>query len=959
MLEALFGSVIEVALSTAPLILLLVLCSPLLNKRFTAKWRYWVWLVLAIRLAIPFNFSLPQAPVQLDPPTQMVLSTPPAASLVEPESPVLPDHEDPMIPPVETTPAPFPAPQGTGETAPFTWGQAAARIWAAGGVAVLCWQLFGFLRFRRQIHRWSLPPKRPELRAALDHLTQELKIRQPVRLVICPRVSSPMMTGIFRPVILLPREDYALWELSFILKHELVHLRRKDILYKSLMLAACIVQWLNPLVYLMVWEAGKDIEISCDDEVMAGADPQERGRYGETILGAIRSGHHQSTTFSTYFYGGESVMKQRLLNLFDRTKKRRGAVAFCGVLLAVCLAGGLVACNVSSPQDGPDSSQPFIPQTPDGIDLLNPDELKKPVNGELALEYLPSDTAPGLKLTNYRGLPALSYCDNQGIAIRDNEAMTLTAQFVLYEDAPEPASLSLQVDLEKDLVMVSSYVSRVEGGLLHLDREQLLDIAENLDALISSMPDPSLDALWKAKGENLQEKNLELQNFREELLTSRKEELIRAVAQRVDSYKNGSFIPMPNHHDAYPENFPPVSQLPEVTSLADFVLYRTAYSPIDENSYRVGDLVIYVPIDGTHWLILHPDLFGSSDETDDFTLGFGHSGFYEGEPPFDFAYLRDTQIRDGILTEPVIFTAQGDDLLDIGRAAFEAVSSRGTDPQLPAGYRMDSYALQSIALLAGTQEEFCVSTTWDYVGGRYLISANGNNERVQTMNGVERFTWTDCYQEIRVKHLDRDRYQVIGVGTGGGAAGLMPAGGSVVEQNVDSSEDPSLIPILETVTLQYPVSESGSALRREIPEGKGFISSFVDEITGMLLRSVVRLQNGILLVDEEAGVDAYFPIGESSEEVTFNDGYLQVDSQETWMRLHYANFSPLGRLAGGTPAQNKDILIFVDREKPEDLLFAWQHLEDENLWSVFRVPGYGDWLEAELRLFFTSEAATG
>ena len=99
-------------------------------------------------------------------------------------------------------------------------------------------------------------------------------ILKPFKVRICRKIISPMITGLFRPTLLLPHEEYANTDLTVILHHELVHYRRNDLWFKLLLIFANALHWFNPLIYIMVREANKDIEISCDEEVLKGADLQ-------------------------------------------------------------------------------------------------------------------------------------------------------------------------------------------------------------------------------------------------------------------------------------------------------------------------------------------------------------------------------------------------------------------------------------------------------------------------------------------------------------------------------------------------------------------------------------------------------------------------------------------------------------------------------------------------------------
>ena len=281
----------EITLTMSAVILLLLLLGPVLSRRYAIRWRYWAWLAVAVRLLIPVNFSLPQAPVQLETPPDRVVYT---------------------APPAQTTPTPANTPSGAvtvpsdlgpdGSAAPETGtsGQAAqppARaltlsqvlfgVWLAGAVVLLAWHLIGFARFRRYLHRWARPLEQP---AFLPGLARELGLTGPVKLLTCPGVKGPMMTGVLRPTVILPETLPAHEDLWFILRHELTHFKRRDILYKTVLLCANLIHWFNPLTWVMLRFAEGDLERCCDDDVVKGLSADDRARYGQVILNAVRSG---------------------------------------------------------------------------------------------------------------------------------------------------------------------------------------------------------------------------------------------------------------------------------------------------------------------------------------------------------------------------------------------------------------------------------------------------------------------------------------------------------------------------------------------------------------------------------------------------------------------------------------------------------------------------------------------
>ena len=103
-------------------------------------------------------------------------------------------------------------------------------------------------------------------------------------LLVCPAVGAPLVTGFVNPALLLPRETVS----DGVLRHELIHTRRRDLWYKLLLLLSRSLHWFNPLVWIMLRAAEGDMERACDDDVVKGLSREQRGRYGQTIVDALR-----------------------------------------------------------------------------------------------------------------------------------------------------------------------------------------------------------------------------------------------------------------------------------------------------------------------------------------------------------------------------------------------------------------------------------------------------------------------------------------------------------------------------------------------------------------------------------------------------------------------------------------------------------------------------------------------
>jgi beta-lactamase regulating signal transducer with metallopeptidase domain len=105
-----------------------------------------------------------------------------------------------------------------------------------------------------------------------------------------PYVSAPMLIGVFRPMVILPDIELDKVQLRNILIHEIVHLRRNDVVLKWLMMAASCLHWFNPLLPFIKKELSRVCELSCDEAAINGLDSRSKQAYGDTLISMAAAG---------------------------------------------------------------------------------------------------------------------------------------------------------------------------------------------------------------------------------------------------------------------------------------------------------------------------------------------------------------------------------------------------------------------------------------------------------------------------------------------------------------------------------------------------------------------------------------------------------------------------------------------------------------------------------------------
>lgn len=201
-------------------------------------------------------------------------------------------------------------------------GLPSSEIWLLTAAAVFAAFAAVHIKFRLKV-RDALPVE----------MNFNAGTKRRVRLKVSDRTASPLTYGIFRPVILLPKNicDCDEKTADYILAHELTHIKRFDVLYKLLMVLAVSLHWFNPFAWVMLVLASRDIELSCDEEVIL----KENGSREEYALTLIELEEKRSFGALANGFGGSSV-KERIKSVM--TVKSASAAGKAAAVLLVAAA---------------------------------------------------------------------------------------------------------------------------------------------------------------------------------------------------------------------------------------------------------------------------------------------------------------------------------------------------------------------------------------------------------------------------------------------------------------------------------------------------------------------------------------------------------------------------------------------------------------------------------------------
>lgn len=343
-METFLLNLLKTSLLGSLAILAMLVLKPLWRERYRAKTRCWLWLALAVFLLLPVDFSVKNAPVQAEPPKDYTLFVGTDKTTIQSTDNLFGDMaeksgqspaqvRDTIIQRPVTNPE-----QKTTRYIPVTtilfYG------YLAGTAAFLLYQGVSYALFRRTVRRWKRDVARADYASLLSDTARDLGVSAP-EMIVCEAISTPAVTGLLRPRLLLPHERYDVQELRYILRHELCHLKRRDMLLKLVLLAANAMHWFDPVVYLMLRQADEDIELACDSAATDGLELPERAAYSRTLLAAVQSSV-RALPATTCFGGTVERLKRRITNVLGAQKKR--GLGIVALVLALTLTAG---CAVS------------------------------------------------------------------------------------------------------------------------------------------------------------------------------------------------------------------------------------------------------------------------------------------------------------------------------------------------------------------------------------------------------------------------------------------------------------------------------------------------------------------------------------------------------------------------------------------------------------------------------------
>ncbi len=226
-----------------------------------------------------------------------------------------------------------------------------AFIWTAGCVILLLYAVCSYILLRRKTG------------AAFNNGEN---------IYICDDIDTPFILGTLSPKIYIPSlltEE----ERGYVIAHEKAHLKRLDCVWKPLGFILLAVYWFNPLSWVAYILLCRDIELACDERVIADKDIEYKKQYAMTLLNCSSPKKMVSACPLAF---GEVSVKTRIKTVLNYKKP-----AFWLVLAAVAACVVVMVCFMTNPKSSAPDNESAAGENIDESSSAEPDSEKSVAEG--------------------------------------------------------------------------------------------------------------------------------------------------------------------------------------------------------------------------------------------------------------------------------------------------------------------------------------------------------------------------------------------------------------------------------------------------------------------------------------------------------------------------------------------------------------------------------------------------
>ncbi|MCX7884129.1 MAG: DUF4829 domain-containing protein [Caloramator sp.] len=448
-----FKIILSLSISGTILSLIILALKPLIRHKLPKSFQYYIWVVVLLRLLLPFSFE------------ESIINKMFDKSAVYTNTQTINNNENntynqnlafELKMQKTQTPAVYVS-NYKSETSKIDYKTIVKNnifyIYLLGLMIVIILNLKSYLKFKKYVLLNNKPAEVNEYK-----LPNTLIKNKKVKLYRNSYISTPMLIGFFNPLIVIPNVYYSEAELKNILLHEIAHLERFDIIIKWLTLFTTAIHYFNPMMLLIKKEINKACELACDEYVIKNLSDTEKQSYGETLISVVSEVRYPSSIISANMCEEKETLKERLISIMKYSKRTK-LITLLSILFIAFIVLGAVLLGAKTKE----------------INIKPPDIY---VNAEGSKTKLAQIGTYSWKIKN-KSIQADSlhptdfeYSDDNIISLDAGDIITLTTQKTKTDKKYEFTLESIEIYKNKNKIEYSLPKPFIQNGLLYISSPQ-------------------------------------------------------------------------------------------------------------------------------------------------------------------------------------------------------------------------------------------------------------------------------------------------------------------------------------------------------------------------------------------------------------------------------------------------------------------------------------------------------
>ncbi len=353
LLSSAFGSLVAI---------IIILIKKLFKSKLSATWHYYIWLILIVRLVIPYSYESPVSVFNIisKPISNTLIPLNNAGTDYAPENNINKGNSntsviqktDAVTNNTITSPASNNKVYKKGTLNLYT---IVSIIWFIGMLMAVIFLLIFNSISHKKIRNHAIC-KDKETLDILDSCKKIVKVKGYVPIVYANNINGVSLYGVFKPKILISEKvinKFTSEEKSHIFLHELVHFKYKDIWINWSMLILAVINWFNPIIWYCFYKMQQDCEGACDEKVLKVIEPNSYRNYSSTIINMAALFSKSSNSFNSTALVSSKVNLKRRIGMINLFKRKSWKWSIAGVVIITligitCLANPITTVGASN-----------------------------------------------------------------------------------------------------------------------------------------------------------------------------------------------------------------------------------------------------------------------------------------------------------------------------------------------------------------------------------------------------------------------------------------------------------------------------------------------------------------------------------------------------------------------------------------------------------------------------------